>query len=39
MALKAYELYEKRGKEDGRALDDWLQGEVVVMEEIHEARE
>ena len=39
IARKAYELYEKRGKEDGRALEDWLQAETIVMEEIHEARE
>ena len=39
IAQKAYELYENRGKEDGRALEDWLQAEPIVMEEIHEARE
>jgi oligoendopeptidase F len=26
----AYELYEQRGREDGRALDDWLRAEVEV---------
>jgi hypothetical protein len=25
--LRAYELYERRGREDGRDLDDWLQAE------------
>ena len=24
---RAYELYESRGREDGRDLDDWLQAE------------
>jgi DUF2934 family protein len=28
--LRAYELYEQRGKGDGRALDDWLQAEVEI---------
>ena len=28
--LHAYELYEERGKVDGRALDDWLQAEVEI---------
>ena len=26
--LRAYELYEKRGKRDGYAVDDWLQAEA-----------
>ena len=26
----AYELYEQRGCEDGRALDDWLRAEAEV---------
>jgi len=26
--VRAYELYEKRGKRDGHALDDWLQAEA-----------
>jgi Protein of unknown function (DUF2934) len=25
---RAYELYEKRGRTDGHALDDWLQAEA-----------
>ncbi len=28
--LLAYELYEKRGKGDGRALEDWLKAEAEV---------
>lgn len=27
---RAYELYEKRGKHDGHALDDWLQAEAEL---------
>jgi len=36
---KAYELWEERGYRDGQDLEDWLDAEVIVMEEIHEARE
>lgn len=27
---KAYELYEKRGREQGHDLDDWLEAEKLV---------
>ncbi|MBL8070265.1 MAG: DUF2934 domain-containing protein [Nitrospira sp.] len=27
IALRAYELYEKRGRQDGQALEDWLNAE------------
>jgi hypothetical protein len=27
---KAYELYEKRGREQGKDLDDWLEAEKMV---------
>lgn len=27
---KAYELYEKRGREPGKELDDWLDAEKLV---------
>ena len=27
---KAYELYEKRGREHGHDLDDWLEAEKLV---------
>jgi len=30
--LRAYELYEQRGKQDGHALDDWLQAEAELTE-------
>jgi hypothetical protein len=29
--LKAYETYERRGRVDGFALDDWLQAEAEVV--------
>lgn len=32
---KAYELYEKRGKKPGHAMDDWLEAERLVR---HESR-
>ncbi len=28
--LRAYELYEKRGREDGHELDDWLRAEEEI---------
>jgi hypothetical protein len=31
--LRAYELYEQRGREDGRDLDDWLQAESQVTQQ------
>jgi len=30
IAVIAYELYERRGRMDGYALDDWLQAEAIV---------
>jgi hypothetical protein len=30
-AFKAYETYERRGRVDGFALDDWLQAEAEVV--------
>jgi hypothetical protein len=30
--LRAYELYEARGREDGHDLDDWLQAEAELTE-------
>ena len=29
--IRAYELYEQRGKIEGHALDDWLQAEAEVL--------
>jgi hypothetical protein len=39
IAKKAYELYEQRGRSEGRALQDWLEAEEIIMEEIHESRQ
>lgn len=30
--IRAYELYEKRGKQDGHAVDDWLRAEAELSE-------
>jgi hypothetical protein len=29
--LRAYEIYESRGKTEGHALEDWVQAEVDVQ--------
>jgi hypothetical protein len=29
--LRAYALYESRGREDGHDLDDWLQAEAEIL--------
>lgn len=34
IALKAYQLFEKRGCVDGRDLDDWLEAERLVLAQI-----
>jgi hypothetical protein len=31
IALRAYELYEERGRQDGRALEDWLNAERQLV--------
>ena len=31
--LRAYELYEARGRKDGRELDDWLRAKEEIREE------
>lgn len=33
IAERAHEIYERRGGEHGRALDDWLQAEREIDEE------
>lgn len=33
IAGRAYELYMRRGRTDGRAMDDWLEAERQVLEE------
>ena len=37
IAVKAYELYEERGRREGCALQDWLDAEYILNEEIYEA--
>jgi hypothetical protein len=32
VALRAYELFQERGREPGRDLDDWLRAEHEVQE-------
>ena len=39
IARKAYALWEQRGRQDGNALQDWLDAEQIVMEQAHESRE
>ena len=29
---RAYELYQQRGRQDGHALDDWLQAKAEILE-------
>jgi len=31
ISQRAYELYEQRGRQDGRALEDWLQAEQQLV--------
>ena len=31
VAQRAYELYEQRGRQEGRALEDWLNAEQQLM--------
>ena len=30
--LRAYQLYEARGRKDGHELDDWLRAEAEIMQ-------
>lgn len=41
IASRAYEIYQARGGEHGKALDDWLQAEAELRHrsEQHESRE
>ncbi len=34
ISKKAYELYQQRGFQDGRDLDDWFEAERIVEEEL-----
>jgi hypothetical protein len=35
---RAYEIYENRGRQDGRALDDWLDAKAEVLGVIAKPR-
>ena len=39
IAKKAYELYEQRGQQAGRELEDWLEAEELIRKEMEAARE
>lgn len=32
---KAYELYEKRGRKPGKAMNDWLEAERIVRQKSY----
>lgn len=32
--IRAYDLYEQRGKRDGLALEDWLRAEAEVLSRV-----
>lgn len=32
--LRAYELYETRGRQDGHEMEDWLQAETELKEKM-----
>jgi Protein of unknown function (DUF2934) len=38
IARRAHEIYEARGGQDGKDLDDWLQAEREVDAEIDESK-
>jgi hypothetical protein len=38
IAKKAYELYEQRGRQGERDLEDWLQAEELVRKEMNTRR-
>jgi Protein of unknown function (DUF2934) len=35
---RAYELYEQRGREDGRAEEDWFQAELEILSGSHQQK-
>ena len=38
ICLRAYDLYERRGRADGHALEDWLQAEAEILGQIFSRR-
>ena len=39
IAKKAYELYEQRGRQAERDVEDWLEAEELVRKEMHDSRQ
>jgi hypothetical protein len=39
VALRAYEIYEDRGGQHGRDIDDWLQAEAEVLSEVRQHKQ
>jgi hypothetical protein len=39
IAKKAYELYEQRGRQAERDVEDWLKAEELVRKEMNKVRE
>ncbi len=35
VAKKAFELYEKRGKQGGHSMDDWLEAERIIKAKLN----
>lgn len=38
IAHRAFEIYEQRGRQEGRDLEDWLEAEAIVIAELQEKR-
>ncbi|MBD0304938.1 MAG: DUF2934 domain-containing protein [Nitrospiraceae bacterium] len=39
VARKAFELFERRGRDSGRDVEDWLEAERLVKEELRQESE
>jgi exoribonuclease II len=39
IAKKAYELYEQRGRQAERDIEDWLKAEELIRKEMNQARD
>lgn len=39
IATRAYEMYLRRGNEEGHALEDWLEAEREVLSQMHSISE
>ena len=38
IAKKAYEIYEQRGREDGKDFEHWLEAEMLVKAEMRKSK-